>query len=51
MSCNKCEDKQESYKSGIAYYRWKNANIAIDGCDEHLKEIFNALNEAQKNHD
>lgn len=35
--------------SGVAYYRWKNANIEINGCDEHLLEIFAILNKAQKN--
>lgn len=31
-----------------AYYRWKNANIEMRGCDKHLREVFDALSEAQK---
>lgn len=46
MSCEKCEQAQE--ETPIAYYRWKTANIAMKGCDEHLREIFNVLSEAQK---
>ncbi|KKM79321.1 hypothetical protein LCGC14_1351140 [marine sediment metagenome] len=47
MSCQNCNIKQDDPNSGIAYYRWKNANIAIDGCREHVLEIFDALNKAQ----
>lgn len=46
MACQECTDAQE--KDSIAFYRWKNANIAIQGCDEHLREIFDVLNEHQK---
>ncbi len=46
MACEKCEEVQDDHME--AYYRWKNANILIVGCKEHLLEIFNALNEAQK---
>lgn len=49
MACKDCEIAQES--EGIAYYRWKNANIAIVGCDTHLKEIFGALSDAQDSPD
>lgn len=49
MSCENCDTKQDDPNSGIAYYRWKNANIAIDGCKEHLLEIFDALSMAQAN--
>jgi hypothetical protein len=45
MSCKKCEQFQDSQNT--SYYRWKNANIEIRGCDEHLKEIFEILNHAQ----
>ena len=48
MSCKNCNIKQDDPNSGMAYYRWKNANVAIDGCKEHLLEIFDALSEAQK---
>jgi len=44
MSCGKCEEAQ---KSGlVAYFRWKNANIGMMGCDVHLKEIFDVLKKA-----
>lgn len=45
MSCEKCKHAQE--KGDTAFYRWKTNNIAISGCDKHLREIFDALNEAQ----
>lgn len=48
MSCDKCEAAQnEETNHGVAYYRWKNANIEMTGCDEHLREIFDALTKAQ----
>jgi len=46
MSCEACEEAQEKPMS--AYFRWKNANIEIRGCDEHLREIFDALSKIQK---
>lgn len=56
MACRKCEDAQEGKgkfdnsivrlrATGEAYYRFKNANIQMNGCDEHLREIFKILNE------
>lgn len=42
MSCEKCEEKQES--GMVAYYRWKTANIAMIGCEFHLREVFDVLN-------
>jgi len=48
MSCKKCEDAQDAFGvHGGYYYRWKNANIAIIGCTEHVKEIMDALNVIQ----
>ncbi len=47
MSCEDCNLKNEG-QAGIAYYRWKNANIAMMGCEQHLLEVFKALNKAQK---
>ena len=47
MSCEKCDLKNEGQEK-IAYYRWKNANIGMMGCDEHLREIFDELNNLQK---
>lgn len=47
MSCNNCETKQEDITIGSAYYRWKNANVEMNGCNEHLREIFDVLNAYQ----
>lgn len=51
MSCEECEKKQNLAfdknipdSTPIAYYRWKNANIAIVGCKQHVKEIVEFLN-------
>ena len=45
MSCQKCEE----YQNGplVSYYRWKNANIKVVACPEHLQEVFDALNKIQ----
>lgn len=43
VSCKACEEFQES--SATFYYRWKNANIEVRGCEAHLREVFDALNE------
>jgi len=45
MSCKDCNDFQDS--GNKVYYRWKNANVGIDGCREHVLEIFEVLNKAQ----
>jgi len=42
MSCEECELRQND--TPIAYYRWDVANIAMKGCDKHLREIFDVLN-------
>lgn len=47
MSCENCEKAQEYER--FTYYRWKTANIEFRGCDEHLREIFDVLNEYQRN--
>jgi hypothetical protein len=46
MSCIKCDEFQDSNKT--SYYRWKNANVEVRACEEHLKEVFKALNDAQE---
>ncbi len=46
MSCKECEQFQEG--TFTSYYRWKNANVEVRACKEHLKEIFKALSEIQK---
>lgn len=45
MSCEKCNQFQASAMT--SYYRWKNANIEVRGCDEHLKEVFEVLTKYQ----
>jgi len=45
MSCEKCKEYQKTDLT--AYYRWKNANVEMRGCDRHLKEIFRVLGKAQ----
>ncbi len=48
MSCSKCASAQSGVPNrGAAYYRWKNANIEVIACDEHLKQVFEALNSHQ----
>lgn len=46
MSCIKCDEFQESDMT--SFYRWKNSNLEIRGCDEHLIEVFDALNKTQE---
>lgn len=46
MSCGACELAED--RGHISYYRWKHANIMMAGCQEHLKEVMNALNEFQR---
>jgi len=42
MGCEEC-DKTNEGQEGIAYYRWKTANIGLMGCQKHLKEVVNKL--------
>ncbi len=46
MSCQKCSDFQDSNMT--SYIRWKNANVEVRACEEHLKEVFAAINAAGK---
>lgn len=46
MGCDAC-DKMISNPEGIYYYRFKNANIAVMGCREHITELFSLLNDIQ----
>ena len=48
MSCEKCNEAQDTL--GKAYFRWGNANIELNGCDEHLGEIFFLLNLIQSDY-
>ena len=45
MSCEQCE---EQTVQRIAYYRWHTANIGMIGCDQHLREVFDALSIVQQ---
>ncbi len=47
MGCKECEKYNEGQK-GVAYYRWKNANIGLLGCPEHIKEVIEKLNKLQE---
>jgi len=42
MSCDNCEHHDVK-----TFYRWKNANIEMRGCREHLRQVMDALNEYQ----
>lgn len=46
MSCEKCGQFQESEMT--SYFRWKNANIEIRACKEHLLEVFEVLKNYNK---
>lgn len=41
MSCELCEKAHDEGR--VYYYRWKNANIGVIGCTEHVKEIMGIL--------
>ena len=48
MSCKKCNEIQdkifeEKLDLPIAYFRIDNANIAIIGCEAHIKETMDRL--------
>ena len=45
MSCEKCEEMQRGDMT--APYRWGTANIEVKGCDEHVQQVFGALNQIQ----
>jgi hypothetical protein len=42
MSCEDCEKFQEETDKSY-YFRWKNANIELRGCEKHIKEIIDIL--------
>lgn len=50
MGCESCEIAQDK-GVGIYYFRWKNANIEIVGCREHVQEITDALRDIQERRD
>lgn len=41
MSCDACEKFQKAERT--SYYRWKNANIEVRACEQHLTEVFARL--------
>lgn len=49
MSCLDCEAEQDKVfdrtreNGRVAYFRWKTANLAVIGCEEHLREVFEVL--------
>jgi hypothetical protein len=45
MGCPDCDRERNSNSSGIFYYRFKNANIGVMGCRQHVKELFELLND------
>lgn len=49
MSCQECNEFQDSDKT--SFYRWKHSNIEVRACEEHLREVFEALNKAQEPND
>lgn len=48
MSCKNCNKFQDEEPYMTTFYRWKYANIEMRCCEEHLKEIFEELNQVQK---
>lgn len=46
MACLDCERNQ--MEGMAAYFRWKNANIMMSGCGEHIRQVFTVLRRAQK---
>lgn len=46
MSCQACEVAQNG-PQGSYYFRWKNANIELKGCMEHIQEVMDMLRNAQ----
>ena len=44
MSCRNCDNENGER---VAYYRWGSANVGLVGCEEHVREVINALNDIQ----
>lgn len=45
MSCQACKDFQK--QKAITYHRWGSANVALMGCDRHIREIKTVLGNNQ----
>ena len=41
MSCKDCEAAREIDVK--VYFRWRNANILIGGCNKHMEEVLDVL--------
>lgn len=49
MGCKACE---RAYEDGNCYpYRWQASRVVIVACQPHAKEIINALNRVQNDHE
>lgn len=46
MSCQACQESQDD--GSPSYFRWKNANIQMNGCNAHLNEVMNVLRSFQE---
>lgn len=45
MNCQNCEKSQDfTTMNGVTYVRVGNGNVAIIGCNEHLKQLLDAYN-------
>jgi hypothetical protein len=42
MSCQACKNTQRM-QDGSYFFRWKNANIELRGCETHIKEVMDVL--------
>lgn len=45
MGCQACKDADN--ETEMYYYRWGTSNVAVIGCQEHVKQIFEVLNSYQ----
>lgn len=44
MSCEDCNQEQKAHTDEEGrYYRWKNANLLIVGCEKHVSELINYI--------
>ena len=51
MSCDPCDFETEAIQglTKIAYVRIGNGNVAIIGCEDHLRQLIEKLRAAQEN--
>jgi len=50
MSCEDCDKATDlvAFNQPTAFFRWKNGNVAIVGCEKHVKEIIDFLRYSKK---